>query len=104
MMRTELTLADAIEALVAGKRAVGYKYVAEAAVLARFEAFTRDRFPGLDTITEASAHAWIEAAQRRAVRPATRKRLKQGVVPVLSQAPYPLDLLGLIRRYKGYGR
>ena len=71
MMRPELRLADAIEALVAGRRAVGYKYVAEAAVLARFEAFTRDRFPGLDTITEASAHAWIEAAQRRAVRPAT---------------------------------
>lgn len=70
-MSTDLTLTAAIEALIAGKRAVGYKYMTEAAILARFDAFTRDRFPGLHTITEASAHAWIEAAQRRAVKPAT---------------------------------
>lgn len=71
MMSPDLTLTDAIATLVAQKRAVDYKYVAEAAVLARFDAFTRSQFPGLATITEASAHAWIEAAQRRAVKPAT---------------------------------
>ncbi len=38
-MTPDLTLADAIAALVAEKRAVGYKYTAEARVLARFEAF-----------------------------------------------------------------
>lgn len=70
-MSTDLTLTAAIEALIAGKRAVGYKYMTEAAILTRFDAFTRDQFSGLHTITEVSAHAWIEAAQRRSVKPAT---------------------------------
>ena len=39
------TLADAITALVAEKRAVGYKYAAEERVLARFEAFCAQRVP-----------------------------------------------------------
>ena len=40
-MTPNLTLADAIAALVAEKRAVGYKYAAEARVLTRFERFCR---------------------------------------------------------------
>ena len=40
-------------------------------MLARFEAFSRREFPGLDTLTEASVQAWIAAARRRAVKPAT---------------------------------
>jgi len=52
-MSADITLAEAITALVAEKRAVGYKYYAEAQVLARFEAFNRREFPGLDTPTEA---------------------------------------------------
>lgn len=70
-MSTVVTLPDAIAALVAEKRAVGYKYDAEARVLARFEAFSRREFPGVDTLTEASVQAWIVAAQRRGVQPAT---------------------------------
>jgi len=70
-----LTLSEAITALVAEKRAVGYKYDAEARVLARFEAFNRSEFPGLDTLTEASVQAWIVAARRRDVRPATLQGL-----------------------------
>ena len=53
-MSAGLILAEAITALVAEKRAVGYKYHAEAQVLARFEAFNRSEFPGADTLTEAS--------------------------------------------------
>ena len=56
---------------MAEKRAVGYKYDAEARVLARFEEFNRREFPGLDTLTEASVHAWIAAARGRRRRPAT---------------------------------
>jgi integrase/recombinase XerD len=70
-----ITLTEAITALVAEKRAVGYKYHAEAQVLARFEAFCRREFPGLDTLTEASVQAWIAAARRRDVRPATLQGL-----------------------------
>jgi integrase/recombinase XerD len=70
-----VTLADAIAALVAEKRAVGYKYDAEARVLARFEVFSRDEFPGLDTLTEASVQTWIVAARRRGVQPATLQGL-----------------------------
>ena len=40
-MSPGITLAGAITALVAEKRAVGYKYAAEERVLARFEAFCR---------------------------------------------------------------
>lgn len=70
-----LSLAVAIAALVAEKRAVGYKYDAEERALTRFEAFCRDQFPGLDTVTRASAEAWITAARRRGVRPATLQGL-----------------------------
>jgi integrase/recombinase XerD len=70
-----VTLSEAVTALVAGKRAVGYRYDAEARVLARFEAFSRREFPGVDTLTEASVTAWIVAAQRREVRPATMQGL-----------------------------
>ena len=74
-MSAGLTLAEAITDLVAEKRAVGYKYHAEALVLGRFEAFCRSEFPGLDTLTEASVQAWIAAARRRDVRPATLQGL-----------------------------
>lgn len=74
-MSAAITLTDAIAALVSEKRAVGYKYLAEARVLARFEAFTRREFPGLDTLTEASAQAWITAARGRGVKPATLQTL-----------------------------
>jgi integrase len=70
-----VTLSEAITALVAGKRVVGYKYDAEARVLARFEAFSRREFPGVDTLTETSVTAWIVAARRRDVRPATLQGL-----------------------------
>jgi integrase len=70
-----LSLAGAITALVAEKRAVGYKYDAEERVLARFEAFCREGSPGLDTVTKASAETWITAARDRGVRPATLQGL-----------------------------
>lgn len=66
-----VTLPDAITILVTEKRAVGYKYDAEARVLARFEAFHSSQFPELETLTEASVQAWIAAARRREVQPAT---------------------------------
>jgi integrase len=68
-------LAGAIAALAAEKRAVGYTYDAEERVLARFEAFCRAEFPGLETVTKASAEAWITAARERGVRPATLQGL-----------------------------
>ena len=70
-----MSLAGAIAALTAEKRAVGYNYDAQERVLARFEAFCRAEFPGLDTVTRASAEAWITAARRRGVRPATLQGL-----------------------------
>lgn len=70
-MSAGIALSEAITALVGEKRAVGYKYHAEARVLARFEAFCRSEFPRLDTLTEASVTAWIAAARRRGVSPAT---------------------------------
>ena len=70
-MSTDITLADAITALVAEKRAVGYKYDAEERVLARFAAFCRSEFPGSGAPSQASVEAWLAAAQRRAVTPAT---------------------------------
>jgi site-specific recombinase XerD len=69
------TLAEAITALVAEKRAVGYKYDAEQQALARFEVFSRREFPGLETLTEASVQAWIASARQRDVRPATLQSL-----------------------------
>ena len=74
-MSAGITLSEAITALVAEKRAVGCKYDAEARVLARFEAFSCREFPGLDTLTEASVQAWIAAAWRRDVKPATLQGL-----------------------------
>ena len=70
-MSAEITLASAIAGLVAEKRALGYKYVCEERVLARFEVFCASEFPGLDTVTQASVEAWIAAARRRVVKPAT---------------------------------
>ncbi|MGH3779019.1 MAG: tyrosine-type recombinase/integrase [Pseudonocardiaceae bacterium] len=74
-MTADITLIDAITALVSEKRAVGYKYDAEQQVLARFEAFCRCEFPGEDTLTEASVQAWIATARRRGVKPATLQGL-----------------------------
>ncbi|HEY6422713.1 MAG TPA: site-specific integrase, partial [Pseudonocardiaceae bacterium] len=74
-MTTDITLTDAITALVSEKRAIGYKYDAEQQVLARFEAFRRCEFPGEDTLTEASVQAWIATAGRRGVKPATLQGL-----------------------------
>jgi len=71
MTSARMTLAEAITALVAEKRAVGYKYVAEERVLTRFAAFCRTEFGDLDALTQASVEAWITSAQRRGVRPAT---------------------------------
>ena len=74
-MTCAITLADAIAALVAQKRVVGYKYDTEARVLARFEAFCRIEFPGLGTVSQASVEAWVASARRREVRPATLQAL-----------------------------
>lgn len=74
-MSTDITLTDATTALVAEKRAVGCKYVAEERVLARFAAFCRSQFPGLDAPSQASVEAWLSAARRRAVTPATLQTL-----------------------------
>jgi hypothetical protein len=54
----EITMADAITALVAEKRTIGYKYGTEERVLSRFLAFCCARFPGLDAPSEASVEAW----------------------------------------------
>ena len=75
MTAADITLSDAIAALVAQKRAVGYKYVAEARVLARFHAFCRAEFPGRATVSQVSVHAWIASARRRGVKPATLQGL-----------------------------
>jgi hypothetical protein len=71
----DVKLADAITALVAEKRAVGYKYAAEQQMLARFAAFCRSVFRGPGAPTQASVEAWIAAARRRAVAPATLQAL-----------------------------
>jgi integrase/recombinase XerD len=78
-MASDMTLGDAITALVAEKRAVGYKYTAEAKLLARFEAFCREQFPGLVTPTQVSVEAWISSARQRGVTPSTLQGL---VAPV----------------------
>jgi integrase/recombinase XerD len=74
-MSTGITMIDAITALVAAKRAVGYKYATEERVLTRFAAFCRSEFPGLDAPSRASVEAWLSAAQRRALTPATLQTL-----------------------------
>jgi integrase len=75
MMSPDFTMSDAITSLVAEKRAVGYKYAAEARVLARFAAFCRSEFPSLAVPDQASVEAWLSAARRRAVTPATLQGL-----------------------------
>ena len=85
----------------AEKRAVGYKYHAEQQVLTRFEAFNRSQFPGLDTLTEASVQAWIVAARRRGVTPATLQGLVAPVRELGWPATHPgrvCDLLHIIYR------
>ena len=74
-MNDSTSLAAAITALAAEKRAVGYKYDAEERILTRFDAFCREEFPGLDTVTQASAEAWITAGRERGARPATLQGL-----------------------------
>jgi integrase/recombinase XerD len=74
-MSADSTLTDAITALVAQKRAVGYKYASEERVLARFAAFSQDQFPGLAAPSRESVEAWLAAARRRAVTPATLQTL-----------------------------
>ena len=74
-MSPEITMAEAITALVAEKRAVGYKYAAEEGVLARFAAFCCAEFPGLDAPSQASVEAWVAAARQRGVTPATLQTL-----------------------------
>ena len=74
-MNGSMRLGGAITALAAEKRAVGYKYDAEERILTRFEVFCREEFPGLDTVTQDSAEAWITAARERGVRPATLQGL-----------------------------
>ena len=78
-MASDLTLSDAITALVAEKRAVGYKYCAEERILARFDAFCCEQFPGLSAPTQVSVEAWIASARRRGVTPSTLQGL---VAPV----------------------
>jgi integrase/recombinase XerD len=78
-MTPDIDLADAITALVAQKRAVGYKYAAEERVLARFEEFCRGEFPGVNTVTQAAVEAWVESARRRGVKPATLESLASPV-------------------------
>jgi integrase len=78
-MTADITMTDAITALVTEQRAVGYKYAAEARVLARFAAFCDTEFPGLQAPTRAAVEAWVAAAGRRGVTPATLRTL---VAPV----------------------
>jgi integrase len=85
MTAARITLTEAITALVTEKRAVGFKYVTEERVLTRFAAFCRTEFGELDAPTQASVEAWIAAAGRRGVRPATVRSL---VAPVRELAPW----------------
>lgn len=74
-MSSDVPLGESIEALVAHKRAGGYRYESEARVLARFTSFCAAEFAGVDTVTRAAAEAWITAAQARGVKPATLQHL-----------------------------
>ncbi len=74
-MSPAVTMTGAITALVAEKRATGYKYDAEDRVLARFAAFSASQFPGLEAPDRASVEAWIAAARQRGVKPATLQGL-----------------------------
>lgn len=75
MTSPRFTMAEAITALVTEKRAVGFKYIAEERVLARFAAFSHNQFGDLQAPTQASVEAWITDAQQRGVRPATVQSL-----------------------------
>ncbi|MEJ2579654.1 MAG: tyrosine-type recombinase/integrase [Kineosporiaceae bacterium] len=79
MTSQRFTLTEAITALVTEKRAVGFKYVTEERVLTRYAVFCRTEFGELDAPTQASVEAWIAAAHRRGVAPATVQAL---VAPV----------------------
>ncbi len=83
-MTAGITLAEAITALVAEKRAVGYKYVTEERALARFEAFCRIEFPELVALKRVSVEAWVTGPRRRGVIPATLQGL---AAPVRELAP-----------------
>ena len=74
-MNSEITMDSAIMALVTEKRAVGYKYVAEERVLARFAAFCCAEFPGLEAPSQASVEAWVAAARERGATPSTLQSL-----------------------------
>src|SRR5664279_1643319 len=74
-MTPAITLTDAITALVAEKRTVGYKYATEARVLGRFDAFCRGEFPGLGAVSQVSVEAWVASARRRGVTLATLQGL-----------------------------
>jgi integrase/recombinase XerD len=74
-MSPGITMAGAITALAAEKRATGYNYDAEERVLARFAAFSASQFPGLQAPARASVEAWIVAARQRGVKPATLQGL-----------------------------
>lgn len=75
MTSSPITLTDAITALVTEKRAVGFTYVTEERVLTRFAVFCRTEFGELNAPTRASVEAWIAAAGRRGVAPATLQSL-----------------------------
>ena len=62
-MSPAITMDGAITALVAEKRAVGFKYDTEERVLARFAAFSASQFPGLQAPDRASVEAWITSAR-----------------------------------------
>jgi hypothetical protein len=68
-------MAEAITALIAEKRATGYKYDAEERVLTRFTTFCADGFPDQQAPTRAAVEAWLEAARGRGVTPATLQSL-----------------------------
>ncbi len=74
-MTGTITMAGAITALVAEKRATGFKYDTEERVLARFAAFCAAGHPGLQAPDRASVEAWITAARKRGVTPATLQGL-----------------------------
>ena len=74
-MSPAITMDGAITALVAEKRAVGFKYDTEERVLSRFAAFSASQFPGLQAPDRASVEAWITSARQRGVTPATLQGL-----------------------------
>jgi integrase/recombinase XerD len=69
------TMAEAITALIAEKRATGYKYETEERVLTRFTTFCTDRFPDQQAPTRAAVEAWLETARGRGVTAATLQGL-----------------------------